>query len=139
LTPLDAPSVYRTLAGEAPGAVCEVPFGFGGGLSVGVGAQDRRILYYATLHEHPLVGGYIGRMPSDAEERYDATTIAGALARLSDGRAAAAPTAADVAHSPCRYFVVTRATTSGATDAFLKQLPLVFIAGAEGRELYRAR
>jgi len=37
LTPLDHPSAYRALAAAAPGAVCEVPFGIGDGLSVGVG------------------------------------------------------------------------------------------------------
>ena len=41
----------------------EVPFGIGDGLTVGRGSQERRLLYYATIHGHPLVGGYIGRTP----------------------------------------------------------------------------
>jgi hypothetical protein len=56
LTPLDRPGVYGVLAAAPSGAVCEVPFGIGDGLSVGVGSQARIILYYATLHEHPLAG-----------------------------------------------------------------------------------
>jgi hypothetical protein len=27
-----------------------------------VGSQDHAVLYYATVHAHPLVGGYVSRM-----------------------------------------------------------------------------
>ena len=81
LTPLDRPAVYQALAAAPPGAVCEVPFGIGDGLSVGVGSQDRRVLFYATQHEHPLAGGYIGRMPADAEKQYLGMPITGPLLR----------------------------------------------------------
>ena len=85
LTWLDHPPVYRALAAAPPGSVCEVPFGVGDGLSGGVGSQDRRILFYATQHAHPLAGGYIGRMPRDAAERYTRMPVAGALLQLSEG------------------------------------------------------
>ena len=87
---LDQPAVYARLAQAESGAVCEVPFGVGDGLGGGVGSQDRRILYYATLHEHPLVGGFIGRMPPNALQDYTQMATVGTLLRLSAEGAAPA-------------------------------------------------
>ncbi len=138
LTPLDRPAVYQALASAPPGAVCEVPFGIGDGLSVGVGSQDRSALYYATVHAHPLVGGYIGRMPVDAARRYEQMPLVGTLLRLSDGRPDASRPP-DVDEAPCRYLVVNRATTSPALRAYVQQLPLERISGDQERDLYRIR
>jgi hypothetical protein len=138
-TIVDRPAVYQALAAAAPGAVCEVPFGIGDGLSVGVGSQERRVLLYATQHEHPLVGGYIGRMPADAADRYQRTPIAGTLLALSDGAALPASPDTRVAGSPCRYIVVHRAATSGALAAYLQFLALERIATDSERDLYQIR
>jgi hypothetical protein len=142
LTPLDRPAVYQALAAEPAGPVCEVPFGIGDGLSVGSGSQDRRILFYATQHEHPLAGGYIGRMPVDAQGRYERMAIAGPLLRLSSGSPAdAANTTADKAggDQPCRYLVVHRPATPPALLSYVKQLPADLVASDESRDLYRLR
>jgi hypothetical protein len=139
LTTLDAPGVYRELAATASGAVCEVPFGVGDGLSVGTGSQDRRILFYATQHEHPLVGGYIGRMPVDAAQRYADMPLVGALLRLSDGRPAAAAVLPAGSEPPCRYLVVNRAAISVALRSYVEHLPADRIAADEERDLYRLR
>jgi hypothetical protein len=136
LTPLDRPAAYQLLAASPEGAVCEVPFGIGDGLSVGVGSQDRAALYYATLHEHPLAGGYIGRMPADAAGRYEAMPITGTLLRLSDGRADAAAESG-VGGSPCTYLVVNRAAASPALRAYVERLPVERIGGDTKRDLYR--
>ena len=139
LTSLDHPPVYRTLAAAPPGSVCEVPFGVGDGLSGGVGSQDRRVLFYATQHAHPLAGGYIGRMPKGAAERYTRMPVAGALLQLSEG----APTAPspEVANSPapCRYLVVHRPASSAALLAYVEQLAADRIARDDARDLYRLR
>ncbi len=103
LTALDAPAVYQALAAAVPGAVCEAPFGVGDGLSVGYGAQDRRILFYATQHEHPLVGGYIGRMPVDAAQRYLDMPLVGALLRISNGDSMPAGVMLAGSEQPCKY------------------------------------
>ena len=138
LTTLDRPAVYATLAAAPPGAVCEVPFGMGDGLRPGVGSQDRRVLFYATVHEHPLVGGYIGRMPTDAVDRYAKTSIASALLQLSDGQPLSPPDA-DAATRPCRYIVVHRAATSAALLTYIRQLPIERIAEDGARDLYEFR
>jgi hypothetical protein len=138
LTPLDRPAVYAALAAAAPGAVCEVPFGIGDGLSTGVGSQERRGLFYATLHEHPLVGGYVGRMPADAAQRYAANPVTANLLRLSGGRAPP-PATLTTDSPPCRYLVVDRVSSSAALRTYVAQLPGDRIASDEARDLYRLR
>jgi hypothetical protein len=138
LTTLDRPAAYQELAAEPPGGVCEVPFGIGDGLSGGVGSQERRSLYYATVHEHPLVGGYIGRMRTDTAQRYEAMPVVGALLRLSDGRPDSSGPP-DVRQSFCRYLVVNRPRTSAELRAYVQQLPLELVATDEERDIYRVR
>jgi hypothetical protein len=88
LTSLDHPAVYRALAAAAPGAVCEAPFGIGDGLSVGLGSQERRVLFYATLHEHPLAGGFVGANAGGCSGRYGKSPITATLLRFVRGAAA---------------------------------------------------
>jgi hypothetical protein len=137
LTMLERPAVYEALARADPGAVCEVPFGVGDGLSAGVGSQDRRALWYATVHHHPMVGGYIGRMPADAVERYRRTPVVGTLLMLSAGQEPAALTDTDVASSPCRYLVVHRATSPARLLSYVDSLAIGPIFTDGGDELYR--
>jgi hypothetical protein len=137
LTPLDRPAVYAALAQAEPGAVCEVPLGIGDGLSAGVGSQERRVLFYATQHQHPLVGGYIGRMPADAAARYDRTPIAGALLALSNGASSSQGSDLSVTTSPCRYLVVQTSTSSAALLAYVAMLPAHRMMVDGDRELYR--
>jgi hypothetical protein len=138
LTPLDRPGIYGALAAAPPGAVCEVPFGIGDGLSVGVGSQARVSLYYATLHEHPLAGGYIGRMPVDAAERYRRFPLTATLLRLSGDTAAFSP-APGSGFSPCQYLVVDRQSSSAEILQYVATRPADHIATDEGRDLYRLR
>jgi hypothetical protein len=137
MTPLDHPAVYRALAAAEPGAVCEVPFGIGDGLGVGLGSQDRRVLFYATEHEHPLAGGYIGRMPVTAAEWYRQNSLTAALLRMSSGGEEEAASLTDP--PPCRYLVVDRVASSPALQAYVDRLDADRIATDERRDLYRLR
>jgi hypothetical protein len=138
LTPLDRPMVYARLAAIADdGPVIELPFGIGDGLS-GLGNQDRSILWYATTHEHPLVGGFIGRMPPGVAEAYQRMPIVGNLLRLSSGQ----PVVAEPGGSlpPFRYVVVNTATASPALMAYAHSvLNLELLAAGDGRALYAVR
>jgi len=141
LTALDYPGVYSTLAHANAGAVCEVPFGIGDGLG-GLGSQDRRVLFYATQHGHPVVGGYIGRMPPDAVERYLRTPVVGELLTLSSGGTVrndvdTARASEDTAQCPCRYFVVHRSSAPPALLEYVRSLRSTLIATAGDDELYR--
>jgi hypothetical protein len=136
LTPLDRPAVYAALAASPPGAVCEVPFGIGDGLGIGFGSQERRILFYATQHAHPLVGGYIGRMPADAAERYSRNPITANLLRLSGG-GAPLPVPLNADPSPCRYLVVDRTASSPGLQTYVAHLAVKRIATDEKRDLFR--
>jgi hypothetical protein len=138
LTPLQHPAVYRALAAAPPGAVCEVPFGVGDGLSVGVGSQERAVLYYATLHEHPLAGGYVGRMPPDAAERYRRHPLTAMLLRLSGDTMAFSPSSGSEP-APCRYLVVDRQSSSSELLDYVAKLPANHLASDERRDLYQLR
>ena len=140
LTPLDRPSVYERLAALDDGAaVCELPLGIGDGLSRGVGNQDRRILYYATVHGHPLVGGFIGRMPPGAADRYAAMPVVGNLLRLSAGQPAAAD-GGTLEPLVFRYLVVDTAAMSPELLAYVRSvLDLELLGAGAGRELYAVR
>jgi hypothetical protein len=139
LTALDRPVVYERLAAlDDQGAVVELPLGIGDGLTVGTGSQDRRILYYATVHGHPVVGGFIGRLPAGTAAAYLKMPVVGNLLRLSGGEPAvqeAGPAAGGV---PFRYVIINRETASTGLVAYARAaLRLELLVSAEGRELYR--
>jgi hypothetical protein len=139
MTLVDRPRVYQALAAAEPGAVCEVPFGIGDGLSAGIGSQDRRVLLYATEHQHPLVGGYVGRMPADATNRYFRTPITGTLLALSNGSPPPSSPDANTGTSPCRYLVVHRRAMTTALASYLQFLRPVWLASDTERDLFRIR
>jgi len=112
--------------------------GIGDGLSVGVGSQERIALYHATLHEHPMAGGYIGRMPVNAADRYRGYPLTAMLLRLS-GDTAAPSAARSSDPSPCEYLVVDRRSSSAELKAYVAQLPADRIASDEARDVYRLR
>jgi hypothetical protein len=136
---LERPQTYTALATQPPGGVCEVPFGIGDGLSAGVGSQDRRTLYFATIHEHPLVGGYIARMPARAEARYSSMPVVGTLLKLSSGGVddeSGFETDRSAAASPCAYFVLHR-SASEDLRAYITKLPTELIFDDGEAQLYR--
>jgi hypothetical protein len=137
LTDLDRPVVYQRLATiDDGGPVIEVPFGIGDGLSPGMGAQDRRILYYATIHGHPLVGGFIGRLPPGVAQAYQSMAVVGNLLRLSS-RQEIAPEEDAVAAVPFRYLVLDTVAASPELIAYVhSSLDLDLLDRAGGRELY---
>jgi len=136
LTTLDRPAVYEQLATiQDSGAVIEVPFGIGDGLTTGRGSQERRLLYHATIHGHPVVGGYIGRMPPMVAQAYDAMPVVGNLLRLSNGEEPIKdepPTTL-----PFRYLVLDTATASPELIDYVRAtLDMDLLSSGGGRALY---
>jgi hypothetical protein len=137
LSRLEQPIAYERLAAEHDGgALCEVPFGIGDGLG-GVGSQDRRPLYYATLHGHPLVGGFIGRFPPAYAEQYARMPLVGNLLRLSTAERET-PLVQASGEPPCRYLVVHTDAAPATAIAYVRStLPLEWLAGDGRVDLYR--
>jgi hypothetical protein len=136
LTALDRPAVYEQLASIADtGAVIEVPFGIGDGLSRGRGSQDRRLLYHATIHGHPVVGGFVGRMPPDVAQAYESMPVVGNLLRLSSGEEAVEEELPPAL--PFRYLVLDTRTASPPLVEYLRDaLDMDLITESGGRRLY---
>ncbi|HKY21115.1 MAG TPA: hypothetical protein VJM31_07845 [Vicinamibacterales bacterium] len=136
LTALDRPVVYEQLASITDnGPVIEVPFGIGDGLTMGRGSQERRLLYHATIHGHPVVGGYIGRMPPIVAQAYDAMPIVRNLLRLSNGEE---PIDEDPPSMlQFRYLVLDTNTASPELIDYVRStLDMDLIASGGGKELY---
>ena len=136
LTALDRPAVYEQLASiDDNGAVIEVPFGIGDGLTTGRGSQDRRLLYHATIHGHPVVGGYIGRMPPMVARPTTSMPVVGNLLRLSNGEDAIEEEAPPAL--PFRYLVLdTKTASAELLDYVRATLDMDLIASDAGKELY---
>jgi hypothetical protein len=137
LTALDRPAVYEQLASIPDnGAVIEVPFGIGDGLSTGRGGQERRLLYHATIHGHPMVGGYIGRMPPQVAQAYDAMPVVGNLLRLSSGEDEIEESG-PMGPLPFRYLVLdTNTATPELIDYVRRTLDMDLISSGDGKQLY---
>ena len=136
LTALDRPAVYEQLATISDnGAVIEVPFGIGDGLSTGRGSQERRLLYNATIHGHPVVGGYIGRMPPNVAQAYETMPVVGNLLRLSNGEEAIEEDAPS--SLPFRYLVLDTSTASPELIDYVRSaLDIDLISSGGIKQLY---
>jgi len=80
------PDVYRIIAADARDVrVLNLPFGLRDGLS-SAGNLSAEYQFQQTLHEKPLVGGYLSRLPRGEVERYRRMPAMAALLDLSEGK-----------------------------------------------------
>jgi len=99
------------------------------------GSQERRRLYYATIHGHPLVGGYIGRMPPNVAQAYEAMPVVGNLLRLSSGEDVI--TDETPVGLPFRYLVLdTNAASTELVEYVRETLDMDLITSGDGKQLY---
>ena len=83
---VERPSIYDVLRTHpAPGGVCELPLGLRDGFGER-GRFDSRVLFYQTIHQRPIAGGFVARLPPRIVAAYDADRILGPLLRLSEGQ-----------------------------------------------------
>jgi hypothetical protein len=81
----DLPSQYAALkTRDRAGAVCELPLGLRDGFGE-TGSFDSSVLLHQTLHERPIVGGFVARLPPAVARDYAAMPVIGLLLRLSSG------------------------------------------------------
>ena len=80
------PDVARVIAADPREVkVLNLPFGLKDGLGSG-GGFSTAYQYHQTVHEKPLIGGYLSRLPGGAIERYRQDPVLRVVMRLSEGR-----------------------------------------------------
>jgi hypothetical protein len=83
MTAADIPQIYRTIGlDRAGGAVLELPFGVRDGRRVWGYLFPPERLYYQTVHQKPLVGGYISGIPDRIFSLYEDQPILRRLVAL---------------------------------------------------------
>ena len=139
---VERPSVYATLKAQPPGAVCELPFGLRDGFGE-IGQFNPRSMFFQTIHEHALVGGFVARLPRGVTERYAALPVIGALLELSAGGPlpSTMPTRQDAAEVlnqlGIRFVVMNHHTAPMNLKVYVEQvLPIRAIANDATRTLF---
>ena len=86
--PVYVAAVSQTFSGlrdrRPSGAICELPLGLRDGFGE-IGSFDSAILLHQMIHERPIVGGFIARLPLSMVANYHAMPVVGTLLRLSSG------------------------------------------------------
>ncbi len=81
----DMPTLYFSLRNATkPGAVCELPLGLRDGFGER-GSLDEAVLLHQTIHERPIVGGFVARLQPSIARTYDATPVIRSFLHLSAG------------------------------------------------------
>jgi hypothetical protein len=141
------PSIYEAVAADARDVrVFEIPFGIRDG-ERSAGNFTAASLFYQTVHEKPLVGGYLSRITDNEFRRHRTRPLLDALMRMSEGL----PPGIDAdrarrlgrrfaRQSRVGYVVVDVAAASPELQAFvIDAMDLDKIGESEGRALYVPR
>lgn len=120
VVPVERPPLYETLRSQPAGAVLEVPLGTRDSFQKR-GFLDHQVLFYQTLHEHPIVGGTVSRLSPRTIRAYDEDPILGPLLDLSEGKppAAAQANCSDSLACVVRYVVIDENLASEAARQFI--------------------
>jgi hypothetical protein len=146
LASIECPPIYRILRDRPePGAVVELPLGLGDGLEE-ITPIDRRMLVCQAIHQRPLVGGFLARLPSAVLDTYRADPLIATWLRLSGARANAIPAggAANATLAAQRmdlddiaFVVLNRRTASPELRDYVEHvLPLAVISRDDERTLF---
>jgi hypothetical protein len=145
LVRLDRPAVYEKLRDRVEeGAVCELPLGLRDGFGVR-GAFDDGVLFYQTIHQRPLVGGFVARLPRGVIAAYYSDPLLAGFLSLStseeteDTRALPDRQLASdkLGENGIRFIVLDRSKASAKLVEYVERvLPLTLIADENQRSLY---
>lgn len=141
------PSVYRIIADDPRHVrVLNLPFGLRDGLG-SHGNTTAAWQYYQTVHEKPIMGGYLSRLPKNRVARYRARRVMSVLMDLSEGLPLA-PARLERAILRARenraehnigYVVMDSSRCSPELTAFAERaFDLAFVAADGPFRLYRA-
>ena len=139
------PSPYVALrASMHTGAVCELPLGMRDGFGE-LGSLDEAMLLHQFIHQRPLVGGFVARLPPAIPRGYEAMPVIRSLLRLSSGSRAAdadadltpREAAARLASAGIAFIVLdTRRASADLIQYVQSKIQLRRIADQEGRIFY---
>jgi hypothetical protein len=141
---LTYPGVYDQLRNQPEqGAVCELPMGLRDGFGER-GMFDERALFYQTIHQRPIVGGFVARLPRSVTAAYTKDVLLDALLTLSSGDVGGGSPIPDrrlasekLREDGIRFVILDRAQASPALIEYVDTvLPLTVIGEAEGHSLY---
>ena len=146
LAGVDCPAIYQTLHDRPErGTLAELPLGLGDGFGP-VSPIDPWMLPCQMIHERPMLGGVISRLPRNVLVRYNADPLIAGWLRLSGARA-------DATHDgplPDRELAAERLKANGIAflilhrgaaspelrDYIERVLPLTLVAEDGDRVLY---
>ncbi|HVB38004.1 MAG TPA: hypothetical protein VND92_05670, partial [Vicinamibacterales bacterium] len=135
-------AIYTRLAAlPQTGALLELPFGLADGFGER-GRFDRRDLYYQTIHQRPIAGGFIARLSPRVLAEYARLPVIGPLWKLSDDETVppadlpAGPAALDaLAREGFAFVLLNRAEAPPALARYVDSLPLTLVMRDGEREL----
>jgi hypothetical protein len=146
VAPAMCPPIYEMLRDRPErGAVAELPVGFGDGLGAVTPVENRMMLACQTIHERPLVGGFVARLPPRILESYRSDPLLAGWLRLSGASGAfelAAPPDARIAAERLKadgiaLILLNRSTASPALSDYVDHMmPLTLVGADETRSLY---
>jgi hypothetical protein len=121
-------TIDRLASGPSSGAVLEVPFGLRDGFGE-VGSLDPQSMWFQTIHQRPIVGGFVARLPRETADRYRQFPVLGSLLRLSSGETLTDAEiegdrliANQVSSLGFGYVLVNRARSAGALEAYVDRV-----------------
>jgi hypothetical protein len=135
LAALTAREVDRELALLPGGVVLELPFGYRDGFGSS-GHFDASVMLAQMVHGHPIVGGFVARLPPRIAAKYTSNKTLEAVRRVSVREQAALPSCAeslrDLNELGVRYIIAPREGFA----PWLGSIPLTGKGADESRELY---
>jgi hypothetical protein len=143
------PSIYLTLRDRPErGAVAELPIGIRDGFGE-ISPVDHRMLTCQTIHERPLVGGVVARLPPSVVPAYLSDPVIAEWLRLSSARLrfdsrqehlTPDATMARLAADHIAFIMINRRTASSELQRYVEHsLPVEPIAQDDELSLYAIR
>jgi hypothetical protein len=141
VVPIECPAIYQTLRDRPErGAVAELPLGMADGFGA-ITPMDNRILVCQTVHERPLVGGFVARLSPHVLAAYRRDPLLAAWLRMSGDVSGEVPRdlltpAERLKADGIDFIVLNRTRSSAAMRDYVGSLPLTWLAEDEHYVLY---
>jgi hypothetical protein len=140
---LDHPKLYDEIRKRPEqGAVCELPLGLRDGFGER-GRLDGMALYYQTIHQRPLVGGFVARLAPSVTSAYERDPLLSVLVRLSSPESGPLRSLPDrelavsrLRADGIRFIVLDRAKASPQLVDYVRTLQLELVTADGDRDVY---